>query len=144
MFRINRLIVSVILRGRMMRQYLCSKELYRTYLLASGIRYSGPALSEVAPSPISHDAISRWLKSKRFPPSDVRDEVRGLIDPDAPCLLIADDSVLEKSHSRKIETVHHQYSGNTHGVTAGIGMVNMVYVPRETGDYLPVDLLYLR
>ena len=122
-----------------MRSYSCSKELYLAYLLASCIRYSGLALSEVSPTALSHDAVSRWLKNKRFSPKDVWSATRDLVDLDAPCLLLADDSVLDKRHSRKIETVGYQYSGNAHDVIAGIGMVNMVWCPTQDGEYLPVD-----
>lgn len=38
--------------------------------------------------------------------------------------LIVDDSVQEKPHSRRIELVKRQYSGNTHRLMKGIGMVN--------------------
>ena len=101
-----------------MRSYSCSKELYLAYLLASCIRYSGLALSEVSPTALSHDAVSRWLKNKRFSPKDVWSATRDLVDLDAPCLLLGDDSVLDKRHSRKIETVGYQYSGNAHDVIA--------------------------
>jgi hypothetical protein len=39
-----------------------------------------------------------------------------------------DDTVLDKHHSRRIELVRRQYSGNAHGVIAGIGLVTCVYV----------------
>ena len=122
-----------------MRSYSCSKELYRAYLLASCIRFSGLALSEVSPTGLSHDAVSRWLKNKRFSPKEVWSATRDIVDLDAPCLLLADDSVLDKRHSRKIETVGYQYSGNAHDVIAGIGMVNMLWCPTQGGEYLPVD-----
>jgi len=51
-----------------MRPFSCTKDLYREYLLASAVRYSGLALSEVSPISLSHDGVSRWLKSKTFPP----------------------------------------------------------------------------
>ncbi len=38
-----------------------------------------------------------------------------------PSLLIADDT-----RSQKIELVNDHYSGNTHDVIAGIGLVNML------------------
>ena len=122
-----------------MRRFHCTKELYRAYLLASSVRYSGLALSEVSPIAVSHDSVSRWLKSQRFPPKDVWNEVQDMIDFNTPCLLLADDSVLDKRHSRKIETVNWQYSGNSHDVIAGIGLVNMVWCARDSEDYLPVD-----
>ena len=42
-----------------MSRHKCTKELYKAYLLASSMRYSGIALSEVSPYLISHDSISR-------------------------------------------------------------------------------------
>ncbi len=65
--------------------------------------------------------------------------VQKLVDMDAPCVLIADDTVLDKRHSKKIETVHYQYSGNEHDVINGIGLVNMVWYSKEKGEYLPID-----
>ena len=42
----------------------CSKDLYKSFLQASSVRYSGKALSEVSPINLSHDSASRWLNSK--------------------------------------------------------------------------------
>lgn len=122
-----------------MRPFLCTKDLYREYLLASAVRYSGLALSEVSPIALSHDSVSRWLKSKTFPPKEVWQSVQKLVDMEAPCVLIADDTVLDKRHSKKIETVHYQYSGNEHDVINGIGLVNMVWYSKEKDEYLPID-----
>ena len=122
-----------------MRSFACTKDLYREYLLASAVRYSGLALSEVSPVPLSHDAVSRWLKSKTFPPKEVWSSIQGLIDKQERCVLIADDSVLDKRHSEKIETTYFQYSGNEHGVIKGIGLVNTVWYAPEKDEYLPVD-----
>ena len=44
----------------------CSKDLYKSFLQASSVRYSGKALSEVSPINLSHDSASRWLNSKDF------------------------------------------------------------------------------
>lgn len=122
-----------------MRHHLCSKALYRAYLLASSIRYSDRALSEVSPTPLSHDAVSRWLRTKHFTPKEVWRTIEPLIDLNAPCLLLADDSVLDKRHSRNIETVQFQYSGNSHDVIAGIGLVNLLWHGLTTQETMPVD-----
>lgn len=53
--------------------------------------------------------------------------------------IIFDDTVLDKSHSHKIELVRRQYSGNAHGIIKGIGVVNCVYVNPETGQNWIVD-----
>nr|WP_162505517.1 hypothetical protein [Candidatus Arsenophonus triatominarum] len=56
-----------------------------------GNRLSGLALSEVSPSHLSHDTISRWLKSRCFRPKDLWRLVQPSIDKKSPCVLIADD-----------------------------------------------------
>lgn len=122
-----------------MARSLCTKELYRTFLEASSVRYSGLALSQVSPINLSHDTVSRWLKSKTFRPADLWSLTEPLIDKKRPCLLIADDTVLAKTRSQKIELVHYQYSGNEHDVIAGIGLVNMLWHDLETKESLPVD-----
>ena len=122
-----------------MRHHLCTKDLYKSYLLATSLRYSGLALSEVSPTPISHDAVSRWLKSKNLSPSLVWKESSKLIDKRLPCLLVADDTVCSKTRSKEIESVHYQYSGNTHKVIAGIGIVNMLWYDKINNVSVPVD-----
>nr|WP_244946959.1 hypothetical protein [Legionella israelensis] len=54
-------------------------------------------------------------------------------------MLIADDTVLSKQHSSKIELVNYQYSGNAHDVIAGIGLVNMLWYELESEQVVPID-----
>ncbi len=91
----------------------CIKELDRAFLQASSMRYSGLALSEVSPSSLSHDSISRC-----FFPHELWKLVKPFIDKRQPCLLIANDTVLAKPRSQEIASVHYQYSGNEHAVIA--------------------------
>jgi len=51
--------------------------------------------------------------------------------------LVLDDSVQDKSYSQKIEMVKLQYSGNTHSLVKGIGIVNLIHVHQK--DYHPLD-----
>jgi hypothetical protein len=122
-----------------MSRHQCTKELYKAFLQASSVRYSGLALSEVSPCKLSHDGISRWLKEKRFSPKDIWVKSKALIDLEEECLLIADDSVLSKTFSKKIELVNYQYSGNEHDVVAGIGLVNLLWYGCEQEQFVPVD-----
>jgi hypothetical protein len=122
-----------------MARSLCTKELYRTFLQASSVRYSGLALSEVSPVKLSHDSVSRWLKSKTFRPADLWKITEPLITKTRPCLLIADDTVLDKTRSENIELVRYQYSGNEHAVIAGIGLVNLLWHDLEKQESLPID-----
>ena len=50
-----------------------------------------------------------------------------------------DDTVLGKHHRRSIELARRQYSGNAHGVIAGIGLVNYVYVNPDTDQFWLID-----
>jgi hypothetical protein len=53
--------------------------------------------------------------------------------------VLFDDLVLDKRHRRRIELVRRQYSGNAHGVIAGIGLVTGVYVNPETDQFWLID-----
>ncbi|GAB3637954.1 hypothetical protein GCM10027422_35440 [Hymenobacter arcticus] len=53
--------------------------------------------------------------------------------------VLFDDTVLDKHHSWRIELVRRQYSGNAHGVLAGIGLVTCVYVNPETDQFWLID-----
>ena len=110
-----------------MSRHKCTTELYKAFLQATCVRYSGLALSEVSPYELSHDSISRWLQDRHFRPNEVWSITEDLIDKKEPNLLIVDDSVLAKPHSNKIDLVTYQYSGNAHDVIAGIGLVNFLW-----------------
>ena len=122
-----------------MSRHKCTKSLYRSFLQASSVRYSGLALSEVSPIPLSHDSVNRWLSSSALRPSGVWTLTQPLINKKEPCFLVCDDTVLDKRRSEKIELVHYQYSGNAHDVIAGIGLVNLVWHGLKSHDSIPVD-----
>lgn len=122
-----------------MSRHKCTKELYKAYLQASSMRYSGLALSEVSPYPISHDSISRWLNDKCFRPRDLWEIAYKHVDSSQPSLLICDDTVLAKTRSQKIELVNYQYSGNAHDVIAGIGLINLLWHGLESESSVPID-----
>jgi len=108
-------------------------------LQASSVRYSGLALSEVSPIELSHDSISRWLNDKSFRPSGIWEASQQYIDANEPCLLIADDTVLSKTYSEKIDLVNYQYSGNAHDVIAGIGLINLLWHGLTQEISVPID-----
>jgi len=122
-----------------MSRHKCTKDLYKAFLQASSVRYSGLALSEVSPNALSHDSISRWLSDKHFRPREIWETAEQYVDKSKPCLLIADDSVLSKVHSEKIDLVNYQYSGNAHDVIAGIGLVNLLWHNIDEKESVPID-----
>jgi hypothetical protein len=96
-------------------------------------------LSEVSPTSLSHDSISRWLADRSFRPREIWDIAKKHIRQDEECLLIADDTVLSKIRSKKIDLVNYQYSGNAHDVIAGIGLINMLWHGLDSEESVPID-----
>jgi len=115
------------------------KDLYIAFLQASSVRYSSNALSDVAPSEISHDALSKWLKTANYRPSEVWAEAKTHINKQEECILLIDDSTIDKRHSEKIEPARYLYSGNAHDVIQGIGLTNLVWHGLKSNLSLPVD-----
>jgi len=120
-----------------MKTHLCSRKLYCTFLQVTAQRYSAFSLSEVSPVELSHDAVSRWLAETRCQPKDVWEAAqKEVLGTDG--ILIADETVLNKERSGKIELVNWQYSGNEHDVIRGIGVVNLLW-RRNDGTITPTD-----
>ncbi|MCZ6902405.1 MAG: hypothetical protein O7C62_07700 [Rickettsia endosymbiont of Ixodes persulcatus] len=65
-----------------------SKDLYKSFVQASSVRYSGNALSEVRPINLSHDSASRGLHRQEFRPRGIYRDVSKYIDGEASCLLV--------------------------------------------------------
>lgn len=112
--------------------------MYTTFLLANGNRYSGVeaskaiALSGDAPA---HDTISRWLAFETVAADDLWNQVKEHVPLDAS--LIVDDTVLDKRWSPKNELVGFHWSGNEHKVIRGISLVNLLATTND--DCIPVD-----
>ena len=79
------------------------------------------------------------LSSRHFRPHELWNLVKKDIVNDCPCLLIADDTVLAKKRSKKIELVSYQYSGNEHQVIAGIGLLNLLWHDTSNENSIPID-----
>ena len=122
-----------------MQPFKASRSLYEAYLEATSVRHSALSLSEIAPLAISHDSISRLLRTKKYTPSRLFQQAKDQIELDEKHLLIVDDTVLNKSRSEYIELVQRQYSGHQHRVIKGIGLVNMLYFNQAKKTYCPID-----
>lgn len=116
---------------------LCTKELYCTFLRVTSQRYSALSLSDVSPTPLSHDSISRWLEETHCQPKDIWSEVKSCVLKTTG-VIVADETVLDKSRSSKIDLVRWQYSGNVHDVIKGIGMLNFLWVDQDS-QVFPMD-----
>lgn len=111
--------------------------MYSDFLIASQTRYSGVELAQVEPSEgMAHDAVSRWLSSSAFQPTELLNQVQHLTDPTTGYLLL-DDSTLDKRYSRENELAKKQYSGNEHGLINGINLVNLLWT--DADKFVPID-----
>lgn len=116
---------------------LCTKELYCTFLRVTCQRYSALSLSDVSPTPLSHDSVSRWLEETHCQPKDVWDEAQKCVL-NTSGIIVADETVLDKSRSQKIELVRWQYSGTEHDIVRGVGMLNFLWVDSDS-QVCPMD-----
>ena len=83
--------------------------------------------------------VKLYLERNRLTASNVWSQVKADIIESDDGYLVFDDTVLDKSHSRRIESVRWQYSGNAHKVIRGIGLVNCIYVNPETKQFWVID-----
>jgi len=113
-------------------------ELYGQFLLSSQLNYTCTYLADHFEG-LTHDNVQYFLKSNRFAPRQIWQSIKGLIKLSLNGYIIFDDTVLNKEHSHKIELVRRQYSGNTHDIIKGIGVVNCVYYNPDTTEYWLLD-----
>lgn len=113
-----------------------TKEHYIQYLISTPVNYTCTYLADHLVG-ASHDAINDYLRRGKVTARDLWALAEPLIENQPEAYLIVDDSVQEKPHSRVIELVKRQYSGNAHGVVKGIGVVNLVHSMGV--DYYPID-----
>ncbi len=88
---------------------------------------------------MSHDLVKLYLERERLTASDIWKQVKADMVESEDGIIVFDDTVVDKSHSRHIESVRWQYSGNAHGVICGIGLVNCIYVNPETEQFWVID-----
>ncbi len=113
--------------------------LYCHYMMNTALNYTGTYLSEHYED-LSHDSVTRFLRSGKLKPSMIWEQVKKELILSEQGYIIVDDTVLDKSYSRKIEGVKRQYSGNAHGLVLGIGVVNMLYYNPELNRYWLIDI----
>jgi hypothetical protein len=111
---------------------------YCQFLLASQVNYTLTYFADHTRG-FSHDAATRYLGRDRLRPSELWQQVKGELVLSPNGYLIFDDSVLDKNHSREIEGVYRQYSGNEHRIIRGIGLISCVYVNPDSEEFWVID-----
>ena len=76
---------------------------------------------------ITGDRVERYLKNNKLTPNMLWEKTKEDIIYSANGCIIFDDTVLDHNHSRAIEIVRKQWSGNQHRVIRGIGVIGCLY-----------------
>jgi Transposase DDE domain len=90
-------------------------------------------------SNMSGDAVERFLKGSKLKPSFIWEQVKGEIVLSPKGSLIIDKVVLEHKNTTKIECAYKQWSGSSHALIMGIGVVNILYYNPELDRYWIID-----
>ena len=113
-----------------------TKQGYVEYVISTPINYTCTNLAAHLEQ-VSHDAVNDYLRREKHTSHTLWEFAQPLIKNCEESFLVLDDSVQDKSYSQKIEMVKLQYSGNTHSLVKGIGIVNLIHVHQK--DYHPLD-----
>jgi putative transposase len=84
----------------------------------------------------AHDAYTRLLHRLEPDAQVLWEEVRADVRLGSG-MLVLDDSVLDKPYARKMDLVHHQWSGKHHDVVKGIGLLTLLWTDGDRR--LPCD-----
>jgi hypothetical protein len=111
---------------------------YCQYLVSSHINYT---LTNFANHSLkfSHDQLNRYLRDDKLTPHLVWEQTKGQLIESPNGYLLFDDTVADKNHSRFIELVRRQWSGNAKSVIRGIGVVTCLYVNPELDQFWLID-----
>jgi len=111
---------------------------YCQFLLVSQTNYSLTYFADHRPG-FSHDAIKRYLEGEKLTARMVWENVKGQVVRTKDGYLAFDDTVLDHNTSFKIELVRRQYSGNSHSIIKGIGVVTCVYLNPQLDQFWIID-----
>ena len=111
---------------------------YCQFLVSTQINYTLTYFADHATG-FSHDAVKAYLERDKITPRLLWEQVKGDVVTSPEGFILFDDTVADKNHSRQMELVRRQYSGNAHGVIRGIGIVTCVYVNPELDRFWVID-----
>lgn len=111
---------------------------YCQFLLSSQINYTLTHFADHSPG-FSHDSVNRYLKREKMTPRLLWEHVQEELIVSSDGYVVFDDTVLDKNHSRSMELVRRQWSGNAKQVIRGIGVVTCVYVNPELKQFWAID-----
>ena len=111
---------------------------YGQFLVNGVNNFTGTYFAEIV-NGLKHDSVWRFLNGAKLPSKVIWEKAQQDIVYSKNGCLLFDDSVIDKSYSKKIEIARWQYSGNVHQTVMGIGIVNCVYYNPDLDRYWIID-----
>lgn len=112
--------------------------MYGQFLINTPLNVTGTYFADTA-NGFAHDRVSDFLKHSKLTPRIIRDKALSQIPLSPHGFVLFDDTVIDKDFSFDIEMVRSQYSGNTHDVIKGIGVVTCVYYNPDMDQFYALD-----
>ena len=126
----------------------CTLDLYTDYLLSSTGPTTATGLSRLVDGALSHDHITRWLRSAVYSSAQVWRQAKPLIrqaeagrPADEFAVLIVDDSVLEKAHTDANELICVHWDHSQQRYVKGLNFVRLLYQAGDLALPLAVELV---
>jgi hypothetical protein len=110
---------------------------YKQFLINSQINYSCDYMTQF--TDFSGDGVERFLKHSKLKPSFVWEQVKDEIIFSEAGSLIIDKTVLEHKNTSKIDCAYKQWSGSSHSIVMGIGLINLIYYNPELDRFWVID-----
>ena len=111
---------------------------YGQFLVNSTQNFTGTYFADTV-SGLDHNSVYRFLKHAKMTPRMVWEKTGSFLEASEDGYILFDDTVADKDFSFDIDMVRTQYSGNTHGLVKGIGIVTCVYYQPKTGEFFALD-----
>lgn len=111
---------------------------YGQFLMNSHTNFTGTYFADSVLG-LHHDSVYRFLHNTSITPDIVRRHAMTELVESPNGYVIFDDTVIDKNHSRSIELVRKQYSGNAGRVIRGIGVVTAIYYNPDTEEFYVLD-----
>ena len=111
---------------------------YGQFLINSHTNFTGTCFADSVPE-LDHNSVFRFLKNEKLTPGMVREKVASdlVLSPNG--IIIFDDTVLDKNFSRVLPLACKQFSGNTHHVVNGVGVVTCLYYNPDSDEFWILD-----
>ena len=111
---------------------------YGQFLINGVNNYTATYFSRIVEG-LEHDSVWRHLNGAKLGSKVIWERVSKDIVYSERGFLLFDDSVHDKSASKKIALARWQYSGTAHDTVMGIGIVNCVYYNPDVNRYWLID-----